>query len=155
MRKILLVIMVWGASLSCFSQERLVRDKVWEEIGLFHYQQGFEKLLAHEPLRALEDFQKAHLSIATSSQGACTLGGLFFLSQAVAYDVLGYRDHCLRALGELLLLGGICNLEDDDDDESSEEDEQLQIEYVRQLADFTPSDDIKKLLLSILDLQDF
>lgn len=146
-----------GISLSCFSEEFHRELKPWQLESLQYFGNGSARILSHEPWRALEDLQRASSILDKTDPSSNIISFLIFFGQAIAYDSLGFREHCNQSLGALLLA-----MNEYDDEEanldgnlnedylSSNESEEA-INFLRKLACCAPSLQVRTLLLSIVE----
>lgn len=157
MLRLILVAAFLGTWGFCFSEEALQVAKEWQSESLLYLEQGNANLLAHEPWRALEDFQRATSFLDKSDKSSCAIGFLISFGQVVAYDSLGFREQCKQSLGSLLLVINEYDEGEDQDaeigvqEDSSIDTSEAAVEFLRKLATMTPSQDIRELLLSIVD----
>ena len=98
MRLILIIVFV-GSGIFCFSEEETVIENQWQVESLIYLEKGNEYLFLHEPISALENFQRASSFLDTSDNSANVIGFLISFGQVIAYDILGFREHCKQSLG--------------------------------------------------------
>ena len=161
MRKWVLAALLVTVEISSFSEESSNDSycslQKWQEEALLHCGYGNAHLLLNEPRQALEQFQRASSLLDKSDGSFCPIRFLVTFNQIVAYDCLGLHDQCKQAVGSLFL--GVHEW-DDGDDSVPEENEGSQTEdkasefiihFLRSLASFAPSPDVRGLLFSITD----
>lgn len=144
-----------GITLVCFSEESHLELKAWQLESLQYFGNGTAKILSHEPWRALEDFQRASSILDKTDPSWSIISFLIFFGQAIAYDSLGFREHCNQSLGSLLLAMNEYddeNLEDSLNENSlpSNESEEA-IEFLQRLVYFAPSSEVRNLLCSLVE----
>jgi len=137
-----------------FSEEKT--PFAWDSESVYYLGQGNLRLLWNEPWSALENFERASLSIQSLDPMEDTLEFLVWYGRIIAYDILGLEDECRRAIGSLFLTiySGYRDFEEEDDD-----DEDCApfascgkgLEILRKLAAKAPSEDVRGLLLDLLD----
>jgi hypothetical protein len=149
----LLAVILVVINVSIFTEEHHLQD--WQDEALFHLGNGNAHLLSQEPLHALEDFQKAKSLLDETDESSCSIDFLITFSQVIAYDCLGFHDHCKQSLGSLFLA-----INEYDDEELTEdsnfshgenEDPKIAILFLQDLASFTPSREVKGLLFSLIE----
>lgn len=121
--------------------DELQSDSMW------YFQRGCAGLFAGEAGTAAEEFGSAMWALDRNYESAEGVWFVVKFAQIVTYDALGQRDECLKSLGAFVLAAN--GIEEEEDEDIFEEEE---IDFLfRKLAMMAPSDDVRELLLDLLE----
>lgn len=150
-----------GTGLSGFCEiPRKVKVPGFEvEAPLAYVCAGDIHLLLQDYELALADFERAEYCMEHFGDFNSVYEFLILFGKTVAYDNLQLRDRCEHSLQSLILTLQALEKEDDENDEEEDDDtdEEFEsfweetIDMVRDMAKLSPSDDIREVLLSIID----
>lgn len=151
-----------GSMVSCFSHEvpknvdwfgdSVSSSAIYTACGNIH-------LLVKDYELAFQDFNKAKACMEQLGEDSPMEQLLLHFGQTVVYDNLHLRDECEKSLSALILtIAKIDEMEDDDDEDYEEEDDEEDeeifrsiIDMVRSIALQAPSDDVREILVSLVD----
>jgi hypothetical protein len=151
--RLVLVVLLLGLGSLCFSSDGRHNLKEWQSESLNHLGYGYDNLLAHDPCGALEEFQKANSLLDRSDNSASVISFLISFGQSIAYDALGFSEHCTQAVGSMFFA---MNSYDEDVSEVELETDGLpeydsSIGFLRDLITIAPSYEAQELLTSLVD----
>jgi hypothetical protein len=113
-----------------------------------NWAQGTIRLVSYQPMRALEDFQKAASFVDNCD--AFSYRAQFFIQfgKTIAYDMLGFDDQCRQSIGSMVLI-----LNHQENERSCPFNEQCStaVKFLRKLIGNSLSFDVQNFLLAILD----
>jgi|GEM_PF-3461939 len=140
---------------ACFSEELHQDIKPWQLESLQYFGNGSAKILSNEPWGALKDFQLALSLIDKNDSSASIISFLIFYGQIVAYDSLGFQEHCNQTLGSLVLAMNDYQENEECEDAINEnsfsfQENEQSVEFLQSLAQFTPSLQVRNFLLSLV-----
>jgi hypothetical protein len=141
MFKTLLTLLIFTASIPAFSDE-------WYSESLTCWAQGGVRLVSHQPMRALEDFQKAASLIDSNDEFSYRAQFFIQFGKTIAYDMLGFDDQCKQSIGSMVL---IMHRENSEESCPFTDQCQIAIKFLRKLVGNSPSFDVQSFLLAILD----
>ncbi len=157
LKLVLSVLLCFGAGASCISQEvpkevelpfGLIADPALLYVGC-----GNLHLMLRDYELALEDFRRASVCAEQCDEDDAELAeSMILFGQAIVYDNLHLRDKTEQAVTALILC--VNNAEEYDSDEDDLESEEIGEELYKmmhRLALLAPSDDIREILISIID----
>jgi hypothetical protein len=153
LRLVLFVLLV-GLGSPCFSTDGRHNLKEWQSESLNHLGYGYDSLLSHDLCGALEEFQKANSLLDRSDNSSSVISFLISFGQSIAYDALGFSEHCTQAVGSMFFA---MNSYDEDMSEVELETDYSSPEYdssigfLRALIAIAPSYEAQELLTSLID----
>ncbi len=159
MLKLLLLGIFLTNGFSAFASDSLPISKSWEINSLFYLESGNTQLLMHKPVNALEDFQTATAFLDKSDKSASVIAFLISFGQTIAYDAIGDKEQCKQSLGSLLFsINAYDEFEDDEVGDKTGEidilistDYQEVINFLRELVNIAPSQEVREILLSFIE----
>lgn len=128
----------------------------WQLESLDYLGLGNAHLLSHEPILALENYQKASAIIDRSDNFSCVISFLICFGEAISYDMLGFHEHSKQSIGSLLLTINEYEAKDirgEDYQCIAQPSDELEgsIELLHVMASMAPSEDVREFLFSFVE----
>lgn len=114
-------------------------------------ERGYGLLLDREPHSALKNFEKA-ISLSRGTEKELEIRFLVDFGRVVSDDMLGHRQRCEQAIGDLFLTVYALAAEEEigmEDYVDTQPDKEL-LEVMKKLIAITPSQDVRALLFELL-----